>query len=262
MCLYAFSWNDYPGHKLVLVANRDEFFERPSLPLHLWDEGFYSGKDLRAGGAWLGVHPNGKFAALTNYRNMRKVKSNAKSRGNLVKDFLEGDLEPVTYLQTVAEEMDAYEGFNLLVGEGEKLYYFSNVEKKIRELSPGLYGLSNELLESPWPKLKKAKHGLKEKLAADTLMPNALMEAVHSREFAKDEELPDTGMDLESERLLSPQFISARGVYGTISTTVILWKSTGEVTMVERTFDQPQDKFSDTQVDFVAIPADLKFKEH
>jgi uncharacterized protein with NRDE domain len=255
MCLIAFSWKSFPGHKLILVTNRDEYFERPSMPLHLWDQGFYSGKDLRAGGTWLGLHPNGRFAAITNYRNMRKADPNTKSRGNLVKKFLEGDQDPYTFLTQVAEEIEAYEGFNLLVSDGDQLFYFSNKGSQIQELEPGIYGLSNHLLNTPWPKLTLATGELVNKLNKACLDPIELMQVVHSRSLAKDEELPDTGLDFELERQVSAQFISVGGYYGTVNTTVVLWENSGKVIMFERTFDQPKHTHSDHKVEFTAMPA-------
>jgi uncharacterized protein with NRDE domain len=139
MCLLAFNWNNHPEYKMILVANRDEFFERPTKSLHLWEEGFYAGKDLRAGGTWLGIHPNGRFAALTNYRDMRNMKKDAKSRGDLVKNFLQGESGPEEYLTEIQKEKDLYEGFNLLVGLGDELFYFSNKIDDIHKLSYGLW---------------------------------------------------------------------------------------------------------------------------
>src|SRR5690554_6136973 len=130
MCLIAFNWADHPDYQLILVGNRDEFFQRPSASLHLWSEGFYAGKDLKAGGTWLGFHPNGRFAALTNYRTVDEPKLNPISRGHLVKDFLESSQEPLEYLYQIKEQMYQYEGFNLLVAEGEQMAYLSNFREE------------------------------------------------------------------------------------------------------------------------------------
>lgn len=250
MCLLAFNWNNHPEYRLIMVANRDEFFERPSQPIHHWPSGIFAGKDLRAGGTWLGMHSNGRFAALTNVRDMRNIKSNPKSRGNLVRDFLEGNMDCLSYLSQIEGEKDAFEGFNLLVSDGQQLYYLSNYHEGVRELTPGIYGLSNALLETPWPKLTLAKSNLSRKIEEGDFQKENLMGILHSKEIAPDHELPDTGLGLQRERLMSCQFISAKGIYGTINTTVLLWKHNGEVEMRERTFDQPAGTHFDTEIKF------------
>ncbi len=250
MCLIAFNWNDHPEYKLILVANRDEFFERTSAVLDYWETGFYAGKDLRAGGTWMGMHPNGRFATLTNYRDQRNIKKDAKTRGNLVKDFLESDLSPIDYLKKIDSEKEQYEGFNLLVGDQEGLYYLSNYKDGIEEIQPGLYGLSNALLDTPWSKLVLAKNKLAEHLDAEQIEAASLFEVVHSKKMDSDELLPDTGATYHQEKHLSAQFIRIDDYYGTINSTVLLWKHSGEVVMLERTFDQLAGKTKDTQVEF------------
>lgn len=254
MCLITFNWDNHPTYKLVLVANRDEFFDRPSQVIHQWPEGFYGGKDLRAGGTWLAMKPNGRFAFLTNYRDMRKAKPEAKSRGELVKNYLTSELSPQEYLESLALEGDKYEGFNLIVGDASSMHYLSNYQKGIEAVNPGLYGLSNAFLDTPWPKLTLAKTGLEQLIQKEIFDPLAMMPILHSRTIAPDEELPDTGLGLARERLMSCQFIHAEGIYGTVNTTVLLWKHTGEVTMVERTFDQIKNTYLDTHLEFEVEP--------
>src|SRR5690606_28363733 len=123
MCLIAFNWMDHPAYRLILVGNRDEFFNRPTSSLHLWREGFYGGKDLKGGGTWMGFHPNGRFATLTNHRVAKNPRLDPISRGYLVKDFLESNLEPLEYLHQIQGRMHRYEGFNLLVAKGEQMGY-------------------------------------------------------------------------------------------------------------------------------------------
>lgn len=250
MCLLAFNWNNHPKYKLILVANRDEFFERPTESLHQWEHGFYAGKDIRAGGTWLGIHPNGRFAALTNYRDLRNSMKYEKSRGDLVKDFLEGNLSPKIYLEKVEAEKDGYDGFNLLVGQGEDLFYFSNKGDGIQRLEFGLYGLSNALLETPWSKLLMAKEKLGQKIALQQFDPIGLREVVLSRAVESDEKLPSTGATLEQERLLSAQFINVGNYYGTINTTVLLWGHDGKVEMNEMRHFQAENRSEENAVSF------------
>lgn len=251
MCLLAFNWNNHPRYKLILVANRDEFFERPSQQLHQWDSGIYAGKDLRAGGTWLGMNPKGRFAALTNYRDLKNLKKYEKSRGDLVKNFLEGAISPHDYLKKLEAEMHQYDGFNLLVGDHENLFYLSNKSAEgIRKLEPGTYGLSNALLETPWRKLVKARESLKEHIEAGDFQLESLMKGQHSKETESPDRLPDTGATPEQEILLSAQFINVGNYYGTVNSTALLWKENGEVEMMERVFDQVNGTHSDSQVNF------------
>jgi uncharacterized protein with NRDE domain len=250
MCLLAFNWNKHSEYKLILVANRDEFFERPSAPLQQWDSGFYAGKDLRAGGTWLGMHPNGRFAAITNFRDLKNKQEFTKSRGDLVKNFLEGEMDPKSYLEEIEEEKMEYEGFNLLVGNHEGLFYLSNKTEGIQALTPGLYGLSNAILETPWPKLVNAKESLSQYIAKNNFEPLSLMKGQHSKATEPQEMLPDTGATPEQEKLLSAQFINVGNYYGTVNSTVLLWKHSGEVEMMERKFDQVAETHQDTKVTF------------
>jgi uncharacterized protein with NRDE domain len=251
MCLLAFNWNNHPEYRMILVANRDEFFERPTESLHLWEEGFFAGKDLRAGGTWLGIHPNGRFAAITNFRDMRNLKKYAKSRGDLVKNYLKGEMGPEEYLIEIQKEKDEYEGFNLLVGTHEKLFYFSNRMDGIHKLSYGLYGLSNALLDTPWNKLLMAKEKLKNKIEKGSFDKNELIEAVLSKVVAPDDQLADTGATLEQERAVSAQFINFGDYYGTINTTVILWKHSGEVEIKEKRYFQTEGRSEEKEVQFL-----------
>lgn len=246
MCLIAFNWMDHPEYKLILVGNRDEFFQRPSASLHLWSEGFYAGKDLKAGGTWLGFHPNGRFAALTNYRTVDEPKLNPISRGHLVKDFLESSQEPLEYLYQIKEQMYQYEGFNLLVAEGEQMAYLSNFREEAEIVDRGIHGISNAFLDTPWPKVEKAKQQLLEAMIQDKLNENTLLQLLQSKAYAPDKELPSTGVSSEMERILSAQFIQMGQEYGTVNTTVILWKHTGEVVIRERRLVPKED----TSVEF------------
>ncbi|NRA23176.1 MAG: NRDE family protein [Oleispira sp.] len=226
MCLITFQWQPDADTKLVLSANRDEFLHRPALPLHAWQDidGIYAGKDLSLGGTWLGVHKNGRFAALTNHRNMT-IKGPEKpiSRGNLVLDFLTTDISPLEYLQLLEGKAELYQGYNLLVADQQQLAYFSNRSQQAPHiLAPGIYGLSNALLNSPWPKVEKAKQQLKHWLG--NKHEQALSELLSSTAIASDEFLPNTGIGLGMERILSSQKIITPN-YGTrCSTGLVLTK--------------------------------------
>lgn len=234
MCLISFNWGDHPGYQLILVGNRDEFFDRPSSSLHVWPGGFYGGKDLKGGGTWMGFHPNGRFAALTNYRNSKAPEANPISRGHLVKDFLESREKPFEYLHKIQKKMHEYEGFNLLVAQGSQMAYLSNARSEAEVVSPGIHGISNAFLDTPWPKVEQAKKELQERIANNELDEGSLLRLLQSKSYAPDKSLPDTGVSLDMERILSAQFIQMGQEYGTVNTTVILWKHSGEVLIKER----------------------------
>jgi uncharacterized protein with NRDE domain len=225
---------DHPEYRLILVGNRDEFFQRPSVSLHLWPEGFYAGKDLKGGGTWMGFHPNGRFAALTNYRVVDEPKLNPISRGHLVKDFLEGRRKPLEYLYQIQEQMHRYEGFNLLVAEGEQMAYLSNFREQAEIVDRGIHGISNAFLDTPWAKVEQAKQQLKQAVRENKLDAYDLLQLLQSKTYAPEKDLPHTGFDRNMERILSAQFIQMGQEYGTVNTTVILWKHSGAVVIKER----------------------------
>ncbi|MCY1291946.1 Transport and Golgi organization 2 [compost metagenome] len=234
MCLIVFAWR--PGHALPLVvaANRDEFYPRPSRPLAEWDDapGLYAGRDLEAGGTWMGVTAGGRFAALTNIRDPGQAQG-ARSRGELVARYLRGTLSPSEYLQQVADQAHSYTGFNLLVGTADELGYLNAREGTPHLLAPGLYGLSNAALDTPWPKLQRTRAALAECLADP--QPDALLALLADAEPASDGALPDTGVGLATERLLSSPFIASAN-YGTRASTALLRHADGSQLLVERSF--------------------------
>ncbi|AYC31078.1 hypothetical protein D3880_01160 [Pseudomonas cavernae] len=234
MCLIVFAWRPDHALPLVVAANRDEFYARPSLPLAAWEDapGLHAGRDLEAGGTWLGVTVNGRFAALTNIRKPGQPLGR-HSRGELVAQFLRGRLSPSSYLAEVAARADAYSGFNLLVGDADQLCYLNSHEGQPQRLAPGLYGLSNASLDTPWPKLQRAKAGLAACL--DAAQPQALLELLGDAQAAADSALPDTGVGLATERLLSSMFIASPN-YGTRASTALIRRADGTQTLVERSF--------------------------
>jgi uncharacterized protein with NRDE domain len=162
MCLILFAYQRHPRYRLILAANRDEFYARPTAPLGFWADHpqVLAGRDLEQKGTWLGVTRGGRLAAITNYRDPQAIKPNAPSRGHLVSDFLKGSIPPLDYLQDISASAARYSGFNLLVGDPSGLFYFSNHGAVMCRLAPGLYGLSNGLLDIPWPKVDQGKQAL------------------------------------------------------------------------------------------------------
>jgi uncharacterized protein with NRDE domain len=235
MCLIVFAYRAHPAYRLILAANRDEFYARPTTPLAHWDDApeVLAGRDLVGGGAWLGMTCDGKFAAVTNYRDSRGPGEKALSRGLLVSDFLRGHNTPRTYMEVLQARADCYNGFNLLLGDTNGLYYFCNRENVVRELRPGLYGLSNHRLDTPWPKIQRAKSALRQLLDTGSIQSKDMFEFLADRHKPTDGELPDTGIGIDRERLLSPIFISSQN-YGTRSSTVLLISPDGRVSMTER----------------------------
>lgn len=238
MCLILIAYRSCPRFPLLVAANRDEFYDRPTAPLAFWDDSPHvlAGRDLLQGGSWMGVTRTGRFAAITNYRDPRWVLPGAPSRGQLVSDYLCGSEPARAYLDRLMLKAGHYNGFNLVLGDAEGLFYYSNRSDQWRALTPGLYGLSNHLLDTPWPKLERGRDALRKLLDRPIApAPDDLLGLLTDRTPAPDRDLPDTGMPLAWERWLSPIFIEAPG-YGTRSSTALLVKEGGQVCMVETTW--------------------------
>lgn len=225
MCLILFAYQEHPTYKLIVAANRDEFYERPTAAVHYWDDYPYilAGRDLKMMGTWMGVTKQGRFSALTNYRDPRETTAGKRSRGELVADFLKGNDYPEKYMNKIAKNYDLYPGYNLLAGDLNHLYYYSNIENKIQQLKPGFYGVSNHLLNTNWPKVRKGKKGLATIIHQKdrNVLVDELFSLLENAEAAPDDQLPHTGVSLEWERLLSPMFIKS-AAYGTRSSTILL----------------------------------------
>lgn len=233
MCLILLAWQAHPRYPLVVAANRDEFFDRPTASAQFWPEypELLAGRDLLAGGTWLGITRSGRFAALTNYREVSASNNNAAkpppslSRGRLVSDFLLGQASAPDYLEALTAQADHYPPFNLICGSLQAgLYYGSNrnldQSSQRRPLPPGIYGLSNNLLDTPWPKVAQGKSALRQALLA-LPQQTALFDLLRDDGTYPDEQLPRTGVSLEWERALSAAFIRAPH-YGTRSSTVLV----------------------------------------
>lgn len=237
MCLILFAYKVHPKYKLMVAANRDEFYQRPTAPVHYWEDvpEILAGRDLEKMGTWMGITKLGRFAALTNYRDPKEVTEGKHSRGELVADALQYNGDMREYMQSLVHNKDLYPGYNLLAGDGDELYYYSNVGQELIKVAPGIYGVSNHLLNTEWPKVQAGKEGLAAILNSeqeDYVEP--LLTLLQKADQAPDDKLPQTGVSLEWERMLSPMFIKS-GDYGTRSSTVLLMEEK-EIHYVERVF--------------------------
>ena len=228
MCLILFAYKQHRDYRLVLTANRDEFYERPTAALHFWEKfpQVLAGRDLLQLGTWMGITRSGRFAAITNYREAIAPNADAPSRGNLVADFLTGTDSPERYLQHIISKAHQFSGFNLIVGDTQGLYYFGNRDGRIRMLKSGIYGLSNRLLDTDWPKVRAGKTQLVAALRPKNGEPyridsQSLIALLQNQENVPDNQLPRTGVGIEKERMLAPAFITSPD-YGTRSSSVLL----------------------------------------
>lgn len=235
MCLIVFAWKLLPHCPLMLAANRDEFFARPTQAAGWWDDHphVYAGRDLQAGGTWLGINRSGRVAALTNIRNGHPLREAKRSRGELVANFLSNAIDACDYLDQVREQSGSYNGFNLIFGDEHALYWVSNGEQTTyRPLEPGIYGLSNGSLDTPWPKLVRAKAQFSS-LLCQGAPDDAYFEMLSDTTRAADARLPDTGVSLEWERLLSPICIESEH-YGTRASSLVRVHGGGRAELRER----------------------------
>lgn len=221
MCLIAWNWQPGSATPLLLLGNRDEFYARPAEPLHHWpDVPILAGRDIQAGGTWLGVGHGGRVAALTNYRSAVPARKEAPSRGELVADFLQSSLSAQAYLAALQPEASAYNPFNLLVFDGHTLLGLESRGARIVALQAGIGAVSNADFHTPWPKLRQLRTGLESCVARGETENEHLWPLLQSRALAADGELPHTGMPLELERALSAIFIATQG-YGTRACSVV-----------------------------------------
>lgn len=249
MCTLLLAFDAHPRYRLVLAANRDEFYNRPTASAAFWQDAphLFAGRDLVHGGTWLGVTTTGRIAALTNYRDPQSIKPHGPSRGHLVTDFLAGAAAPGEYAEAARAKGSTYNGYNLVVGDARRLLHYSNKSDQITRLDSGIHGVSNHLLDTPWPKVVRGKAGLARVLAADDFSPEDLFAVLADTTRAPDDLLPNTGVGLELERLLSSIFIASER-YGTRSSTVLLVDRNLQATFIERTFNG--GKLSDVRMEF------------
>jgi uncharacterized protein with NRDE domain len=241
VCLVVFAHDAHPRYRLVLGANRDEFHARPADALAEWPDapGVFGGRDLQAGGTWLGVTWTGRWAAVTNFRDPEETAGRPASRGHLVSEFLTGRRPAREYLESLRPRLHEFSGFNLLVSDDSGTFWMSNrsvPRTPVTPLGRGLYGLSNHLLDTPWPKVERGKDGLRRLLqSSGVLPPTELLDLLLDRTRAADHELPDTGVGRDLERALSSPFIFTPE-YGTRASSALLISASGEISVAERTF--------------------------
>ena len=239
MCVIYFALLHHPDYPLILLANRDEYYARSSVAAAYWDDhpDIYGGRDLVGGGTWLGVTRGRRFAAVTNYRDPFAA-TGSRSRGELVAGFLKSDSSSKDYLEQIREQRREYSGFNLLVGrigESSELHYYSNRGGDPIELAPGIYGLSNHLLDTPWPKVAKGKAEFTDLLKSGKLSDERLFGILSDEILAGDNEIPSTGIPYEAEKAISAIFIKTEG-YGTRCSSVLKFSSDFEWSFEERVF--------------------------
>jgi len=256
MCIILLAYHCHPQYKLIVAANRDEYYSRPSAPAQFWPDqpNIVAGRDLLQQGTWLGVTKQGRFAALTNYRDPAGMRTDAESRGQLVSRFLAGSQSSQEYLQAVEQEAGRYNGFNLLVGnigDNDSLWYYSNRSKQISQVERGVSGLSNHLLNTPWPKVMRGRERLKKAVGSRGNVQEELMwQILTDRAKPDDAVLPQTGVTLELERILSPIFIESPG-YGTRASTLLFVGYDGQVQFVERSLDVETECWHKKEYQFV-----------
>lgn len=241
MCLLVLAWAAHPRYRLIVAANRDEYHERPAAPLAKWPEAphILAGRDLRAAGTWLGLDPARRFGVVTNFRELQRPQPAAPSRGGLLPQYLAGAHDARQFFAQLEPAADEYSGFNLLLNDAGSLWYGSNRARPFaRELPPGVYGLSNELLDTPWPKLVRVKARFQRWLAQPDATPAGLFSLLADRTPAPSAEgpLPTGGLPREWERILSAPFV-VHPTYGTRCSTVVLLEPGGALYLAERRFD-------------------------
>ena len=233
MCLIVVAWRARPGMPLVVAANRDEWRERPAEPARWWDEApILAGRDLRAGGTWMGVTRAGRFAAVTNFRDPADKRSTALSRGGLVTEYLLSAETPHAFAHRLAARVRDYNGFNLILGDVDSLVFFGSREGEARDIAPGVHGLSNHLLDEPWPKVTRGRQAMEAALRDADPAP-ALFAMLSDPEGAPDDALPQTGVGLEWERRLAAPLITGDD-YGTRASSVLTVSEAGGVSFEER----------------------------
>ena len=254
MCLIAFAHRAVSGAALVVAANRDELFERPTAAARFWEDhpSVLAGRDLRAGGTWMGVTRSGRFAAITNFRNPRDRRNDAPSRGALVGDFLTGTESPQRYLERLRPRAKDYNGFSVLVATPEAMWFYSNSNDALLPVEPGVHALSNHVLDEPWPKVRKAREGVRA-LLGTPLQPEQLFDMLADETTAPDEELPDTGIGLGRERKASAMRIRDP-FYGTRCSTVLIVRGTS-VIFQERSFTADGGTAGTVRYEFAIEPA-------
>jgi uncharacterized protein with NRDE domain len=256
MCLILFAYKFHPRYPFIFAANRDEYYNRPSRTATFWEDApqILAGRDLRCGGTWFGVTRKGKIAALANHREMERVRSHAPSRGFLVRDFLLHDNTADKYLEKLKRTGNLYNGFSLVFGDLRRLYHYSNKTAAPCLISEGIHGQSNHLLDTPWPKVERGKEALRWMLSSE-LDPSVeeLFTLLADKTRAADDLLPDTGVGIENERILSSIFVNGPS-YGTRSSTLVMVDRENNLTFIERTYNGNPDHYTTVEHRFKIQP--------
>lgn len=245
MCLVVVSWQQHSEFPLIVAGNRDEFHGRPTEHAHWWPDApeIVGGRDLQAGGTWLALHRSGRFATVTNFRDAQRPSAKYRSRGHLVTEFLKSTASPVDYLDSI--DGAKYAGFNLLVSDGATLAWLSNRGDGVRTLSPGVYGLSNALLDSPWHKVVRSKATLEELIRNDKVNATELFRLLDDRQKAPVDEIEKEQLPFETAHAISAAFIVLPD-YGTRSSSIALLDTAGSWQFHERRFDADGKRTGDS----------------
>ncbi len=247
MCLVLLAHKVDPGLPLVVAANRDEFHARPAQKMHWWVENpdILAGRDLQAGGTWLGLHRNGRFATVTNFRDAVPASGRRRSRGQLITAFLECDQPPLDFVQSI--DGARYAGFNLLVADRDELAYLSNRDGASGVLPPGIYGVANATLDTPWPKVQRTRAGLERLIRDGAVNETELLRLLDDRRRANARDVEAAGVPFEKAHALSAPFIVLPD-YGTRCSTVLTRDTDGSIRIAEKRFSP--DGRSSGQSDF------------
>ncbi len=276
MCLLVFSWRSHPRYRLIFAGNRDEFHDRPAQALHWWERtgdrerigdrertgDILAGRDLLAGGSWLGLSRGGRFGVVTNYRDLQRPLPGAPSRGELLTQWLRAGVSASDFAAALAPRAHEYAGFNLLIADTTQMVYASNrADPFWRVLEPGVHGLSNHLLDTPWPKLARTRARFEDIVLQAQPPLDDLESILADRAPAADADLPRTGLTPEWERMLSAPFIvdarpDAAARYGTRCTTVVLVDADGRTRIRERRFDATGRSSGMEEISFDPMRAD------
>lgn len=256
MCLIVFAYKVHPDYPLILATNRDEFYARPSREADFWTNEnlpyLLAGKDMKAGGTWMGLHKDGRWGAVTNYRDPSIQKTNPPSRGELVLQYLRQQEYAMEFLQQVTKKAEDYSGFNMLLWDETDFVHYSNQSKVVNRIKPGIHGLSNALLNTGWPKVQLAKNELDSIIQKKEIPRERLFELLLNEQKAPDDKLPVTGIPRHLEKAVSSVFIQTEQ-YGTRSSSVLLVDNNGQIDFTERAF-KPGTKEVETEKRFQLEP--------
>jgi uncharacterized protein with NRDE domain len=251
MCLILFAINSHPRYKFVLAANRDEFFNRPTLFAGRWkeDSNIIGGRDVSSNGTWLGITETGKFVAITNYRDPQRENNRAKSRGLLSKEFLLNSQDVKHFTESISLTRNLYNGFNILLSDNEfkSITHYSNITNEDTIITSGIHGLSNAFLDTAWPKVELGKQNLHQILSSPTIDLLDLIKLLKNQSAAPDNLLPETGISFDLEKKLSPVFISMNG-YGTRCSTAMLVDQNDQVRFLEVSYNENAEVINSTEL--------------